>query len=494
MKVRLLVRTLLIFALCNTFTFAQVGDQFVQTGNMNMARSGHTATLLKDGRVLIVGGDIVFPPGCIQGSSSAEIYDPATGQFTLTGSLNMDRVGHSAVLLDDGRVWIVGDYGWCSATEKTEFYDPATGSFSWGPDLPTAMGSSGVDHIPIARLSDGTVLVFDGAPYYNPNNRVWKFDPTLNAITEVGHTVNDKGWNGSEVTSLKTGEVALIGGSGAEIYDPATNTDRVVQNVPSYVPRYGGTVATLNDGRVVIFGGTTVDFQNARPLAIYDPATDNFTQVGDTLYSANGEGKGALLNDGRVLFSTSYPLGTLFLFNPTDNSMQDVHVPSDDTLANFSGWRTLTVLKDGGVLITGGANGYTHSLTSAAELFVPKTAYSCSGFEAPFNTVITMNSKSHRPIPLKAHLFDAKGVPVTPTSIAGGLAPVVFITSVNNPQDSSFWKSFNFDASTNTWWINLQLDDFWFGDTPGTYEVWMKTPDVAQYAFNPECVGYFVRK
>jgi hypothetical protein len=303
--------------------FAQ--DQFIQTGSMNFPRSGHTATLLQDGRVLIAGGDVVVPPGCITGSNSAEIYDPATGQFTLTGSLNMARVSHSAVLLDDGRVWIVGTYGGCQETNKTEFYNPSSGTFTWGPDLPVGMGASHVEWVPIVKMPDGNVLIFSGEPH-NFDNRVWKFNPTTNIISEVGHTLAYGQWVLEEIGLLKTGEVALLNWPTiqpyAEIYDPATNTSRAVANIPSGLPRWGASSVVLNDGRWVIFGGTSADWQSYMPLVIYDPATDAFRQVGDTLYQANGEPNGVALHDGRALFgASSCGSGTFYIFDSLDDSM-----------------------------------------------------------------------------------------------------------------------------------------------------------------------------
>jgi hypothetical protein len=84
---------------------------------MTTARSGHTATLLGDGRVPIAGG----------GDASAEIYDTSTGAFTLTGSMPTPRRGASSTLLPDGRVLIVG--GNPPDTTSAELYDPALGLF-----------------------------------------------------------------------------------------------------------------------------------------------------------------------------------------------------------------------------------------------------------------------------------------------------------------------------------------------------------------------------
>lgn len=88
-------------------------------------RSGQTATLLADGRVLIAGGmrrnqDFY---------KSAELYDPATGKFQPTGEMSIGRVGHAAVLLRSGKVLIAGGWIGHGTTDSAELYDPATGKF-----------------------------------------------------------------------------------------------------------------------------------------------------------------------------------------------------------------------------------------------------------------------------------------------------------------------------------------------------------------------------
>jgi hypothetical protein len=95
---------------------------FSPTGSLATARSGHSATALPDGRVLIAGGS---PVGDSSGVvASAELYDPATGTFSPTGSLATARAAHTATLLPDGRVLIAGGYDGSKEFASAELYQP----------------------------------------------------------------------------------------------------------------------------------------------------------------------------------------------------------------------------------------------------------------------------------------------------------------------------------------------------------------------------------
>ena len=125
-------------------------DSFTATGLPNVDRhSAVTATLLDDGRVLVAGGE---PSG------TAEIYDPQTGTFTLTGSLSTARDYFTATRLVDGRVFIVGgsDEG-SAALASAEIYDPETGTFT-----PTGPMATARFWHAVAPLPDGRVLVVGG--------------------------------------------------------------------------------------------------------------------------------------------------------------------------------------------------------------------------------------------------------------------------------------------------------------------------------------------
>ena len=134
------------------------------SGNLNEARSGHTATLLRDGKVLVVGGS-----GLDGALASAELYDPASGTWAATGSMTWARAGHSATLLRDGRVLVVGGNNSGSVHYSAELYDPV--SESW-----TVLDSvSGRISHTATLLRDGDVLVAGSgtAEPFDPASRTW---------------------------------------------------------------------------------------------------------------------------------------------------------------------------------------------------------------------------------------------------------------------------------------------------------------------------------
>jgi hypothetical protein len=134
---------------------------FTYTGNMNVPRYYHTATLLDNGKVLIAGGD--DPSGAlIVPLASAEIYDPATGVFTLTSNLNAARYDHTATLLGNGMVMIAGGYEPPAALASAELFNPGTGMFSLTGSLNVARGDQTA-----VLLKNGTVLLTGGGDANN---------------------------------------------------------------------------------------------------------------------------------------------------------------------------------------------------------------------------------------------------------------------------------------------------------------------------------------
>jgi hypothetical protein len=209
---------------------------FSPTGSLGTARGFHTATRLPDGRVVIAGGDVAGWDDNGPFLASAEIYDPTTGTFSPTGPLAEGRSYHAATLLPDGRVLISG--GVTRGTDPTsvasaELFDPATGTFS-----PTGPMTDGRVYHTATMLSDGRVLVTGGCPFgrvYANNPQFLKsaelYDPATGTFTPTGSMSYGRTW--AEAMLLTGDRVLITGGVGdgstisldtAELYDPATGT------------------------------------------------------------------------------------------------------------------------------------------------------------------------------------------------------------------------------------------------------------------------------
>ena len=251
------------------------------TGELRQRRSGHTATLLKDGRVLIAGGaDFGFDIGKFSNLNSAELYDPATGKWRPTAGFNRIEGYNSATLLASGKVLAVGrsyPQGY-----SAEMYDPVTETWSITA-APSVRGMA-------VLLPDGKVLnVSNNTPdIYDPATETWSSAAHLNAIQWVG-----------TATLLSNGKVLATGtdesGPGAELYDPSTGAWSVTGP-----PIAGlGRVTPLPEGRALMTGGYTS--QNLPSgEEIYDPETGQWSLT-DRLKAPRFAHTATLLLDGRVL-------------------------------------------------------------------------------------------------------------------------------------------------------------------------------------------------
>src|SRR5262249_3223989 len=103
---------------------------WAHSGNLAQSRTLHTATLLRDGRVLVAAGFNTSLPIRHHQLNSAELSAPANGKWTSTGSLATARSLHTATLLPDGRVLVAGGYNFLTPLASCEIYDPASGTWT----------------------------------------------------------------------------------------------------------------------------------------------------------------------------------------------------------------------------------------------------------------------------------------------------------------------------------------------------------------------------
>jgi N-acetylneuraminic acid mutarotase len=410
-----------------------LGNQGSDSGTLNVVentfvadvrdpgpRSLHTATLLNDGRVLIAGGDAGVPSATIAAwgiagptsniLATAELYDPATSTFAPVGSMSTPRLDHTATLLNDGRVLVVGGSNSTStALASTEIYDPQARAWSAGPALAAARMLHSA-----TLLSDGRVLVAGGvnasgsvlaaAEIYDPLTNLWSaagtmtvaraspaatllpngqvlvaggnnfgspatfyksaelYDPAENTWTA---TAAMPGFGGNAAVLLTTGQVLDVG-AGA-LYDPPSGTWLLPDPFQDYSggsPDWEGAVL-LSDGRVLAWGAGNVN------AVIYDPISG--AGLGTTLPTGPWQ-SGTLLASGKVLgvggvFYTSLATGQLY--DPSSNTT---------TLLSSGGHdgqlAAAAVLQNGSVLVTGGNSEAGSSFpvtTAASDLYSPTT-------------------------------------------------------------------------------------------------------------------------
>ena len=378
----------------NHYILSSPACTWKRVGDLHAERSGHTATLLENGTVLVVGGGSDGRTGTFTGwvspitpPDSAEIFDPRTGSWRLVAPLAHNRSGHTATLLNDGRVLVVGgetSYHHTAFRNGTaEIFDPATETWT----LTGSMNSTRwPDTAKATLLPDGKVLVVGGwamddwpfgAEIYDPQTGAWTPASALH-VGRYGHSA----------TTLPGGKVLVAAGmiddiigrttSASEIYDPATGLWTPASS--ALFDRMLHSETALADGRVLVAGGWTTRFgaDGQREFGvvvasteIFDPMRGEWTRAPDLLLGRVHH-TSTLMSDGTVLtvggFVTA-PSGSPTPYVPVDSvEVRKGPAKSSVIIGSLNEARvmhTATRLPDGSVLVVGGLGAAGPALRSA---------------------------------------------------------------------------------------------------------------------------------
>ena len=356
-------------------TQGQASGTFAATGSMNFPRRGHLAVLLNSGEVLVVTG-VVGTTG-FGDFNTAELYNPANGKWTFTGSTSALHDTGTATLLPNGEVLLAGggsgspDSNRCTAL--AELYDPKSGRWAGTGSMNSARCAAAATLLP-----NGEVLVAGGddlngnslatAELYSPVTGTWQETGSLNT-SRIGPLAELLGngtvlvAGGTNVTGSVSGDCALSAGckfsqlTSAEIFSPSQG---------SWAPT-GSMPASTGPGSLLP-NGDVLKFFNS----FYTPATGSWTPAGKYPTGVTGGSTATLLPTGFVLatgfmstYNASPPLNAAYLYNFNTNTYAITGRMTTNRAQN-----TATLLPNGQVLISGGHNHQSSALSSA-ELYTP---------------------------------------------------------------------------------------------------------------------------
>src|SRR6266700_2780164 len=319
--------SLSFFLLSPLTTFAS--GSWITVGSMAGTRGNASATVLPNGKVLVAGG-IHSDPDSRDLTLYSEVYDPSTQTWSQSGNLNVPRYfGENAlVVLANGKALLPGGSDLNNNPyATTELYDPSTGTWSYTG----SMNQSRRVNITVL-LNDGRVLVAGGvggegtSEIYDPSTGTWSYSGNLNVARQEAQAV-----------LLSNGKVLMTGGDGpdntptdsAEIYDPSTGTWSNAAPMP-YKTSLAHSLTLLQNGKVLLAGGRNYDGFLAT-AAIYDPSTNTWTSTPQMLEIPDN----TLLAIGGYQQSGNYSLASTELYTPNNiPTVGTITAPSSPVLVN----------------------------------------------------------------------------------------------------------------------------------------------------------------
>src|SRR5437870_6335279 len=337
-----------------TWVSASSSRQVEQLDSLVVPRTGHAATALSDGRIMIAGGR--DNTGNLVAVS--EIFDPETQASTASATLTTARVDHTATHLADGRVLVAGGTGDSGPLSSAEIFDPANPDAGFRV-VASAMSATRARHT-ATLLSNGTVLIAGGeadgtAEIFDPTTEL--FSPTLWHMTvpRSGHTA-----------TLFTDDSVLLAGGNTDSMEVFTPSDQkfTLEAATMSAARTGHWALELSDTRLLFFEGDT-----RNTIDEYNPATGTITPKGSLDVGATST---TLLVNGKVLVLGSDVAG-LYDANtapptPPFVAFDETSVPGSSILPR-NGQSATELPGDKKILISGGAD--TNNLFMGMALFNP---------------------------------------------------------------------------------------------------------------------------
>ena len=342
----------------------QSSGTWTLTGSLNTARAGHTATLLPNGQVLVAGGENT--EGLL---ASAELYNPATAQWTVTGSMTTPRINHRATLLPNGQVLVSGGDNTTGVLASAELYNPSTGRWITTGSMIIPRTLHGA-----TLLLNGQVLVAAGnntvgttgntAEIYNPSTGVWRATGGMQSFHPF------------MLTLLLDGRALAVDDSGStgapgELYNPSTG--QWTWTAGMYYAHSGDAAVLLSNGDVLAYGNHFACYAGQ----FFNPSTSTWSRTIGQCQTGISVGPLTLLGTARVLLAGG---SIIYSGKSTSVAHADLYDPSTNSwlgtgaLIQARTAHTLTRLLNGQALAVGGftniADGPATFLTSA-ELYAP---------------------------------------------------------------------------------------------------------------------------
>ncbi|CAN5227396.1 hypothetical protein BH09PSE6_BH09PSE6_03220 [soil metagenome] len=274
-------------------------NTFSATGPMTTPRAGAVSVLLANGRVLMIGGGLGNPA-----LASCEIYDPSTGTWTPTGYMHYRRNGHQAVTLPDGKILAVGGLdtsatalpgGTYPTIPQAEVYDPATGVWTETGSLPAGRWA-----LQAILLGNGKVLTSGGFADSGQTAMAELYDPATGVFTSIAPMLFSR--TSHSATLLTNGQVLMSAGGGtpnSELFDPNTSSWHAPA-LDMQAQRIEQAAVRLTDGKVLVVGGRLST--QVLTIELFDPATSRWSTVG-SLSAPRSQVTATLLSDGHVLIA-----------------------------------------------------------------------------------------------------------------------------------------------------------------------------------------------